>query len=235
MTAIFQSTSQALHVSFLVMSNEPRQKNVLRQALIRHIEELRNPSPGLLDWLSQLRGESSGTVNFGGLNMEEIRAQCAMVTQIVQDHLPAPEMHVIRARNIPSEAVEVGKDDERRPIYDYRFSGERQESFRFIADWLNKAGAYNSIGSTALLYLVSRSFAERREVRASFREISKECGANYLIYYRLYPKVKEAIASLEGLATARLTHHFERTGLVESGFVDTSREVKVWRFAGGAR
>jgi len=230
MKAIFESTTQALHVSFLIMAVEPRQKNALRQALIRYIEEVRSPSANLLDWLNQLRGESSGTVDFSGLTMDEIRAQCAMVTQIVRDHLPAPEMHAVRARHVPCEANEVGKDENRRPIYDYRFSDERQESFRFVADWLNKAGAYDGIGKDALMYLVAKACSERREVRPSFRDIAKECGANYQTYYRAYPNVRESIGSLEGLATARLTHHFEKTGLVESGFVDTSREIKVWRF-----
>ncbi|MDB6119305.1 MAG: sigma-70, region 4 family protein, partial [Verrucomicrobiaceae bacterium] len=96
--AIFRSTGQALHVSFLIMSVEARQKNALRMALIQIIEAVEHLTTKQESWLKQLRGDASGTVNFGGLDAYEVRAQCAMVTTAVRDHLPGPERDVVWAR-----------------------------------------------------------------------------------------------------------------------------------------
>lgn len=129
--AIFQTTGQALHVSYLIMSVEARQKNALRMALIQIIESVELPNNRLKAWLAQLRGESSGTVNFDGLDAYEVRAQCAMVTQVVKDHLPGPERYAVIGAytKLPLEKAEAVRylsnyikpeaDSRQRLLFDY--------------------------------------------------------------------------------------------------------------------
>lgn len=95
--AIFESVGQALHVSFLIMANEAQQEAPLRKALMRMLESL-DLSEGQNDWLQQLRGEKIGTVNFGGLSSNEVRAQCALVVSAVASKLPDPEKWCIQAK-----------------------------------------------------------------------------------------------------------------------------------------
>lgn len=129
--AIFNSTSQALHVSFLVVSVDPKRGNSLRQALIRIIESVELPSARLKAWLSQLRGEPSGTVNFAGLDPFEIRGQCAMLTQAARDHLFGPEraaviasytrddIEMATAVQYLSNYIQPEADSRTRLLYDY--------------------------------------------------------------------------------------------------------------------
>jgi len=95
MDTIFASTGQAVHVAFMVMSQPAMQAAPFRKALIRAMESIRLEGHQR-EWLDQLRGAPSETVNFGGLTGDEVRAQCVMVTQAVK-HLPAAEMWTLQA------------------------------------------------------------------------------------------------------------------------------------------
>jgi hypothetical protein len=94
---IFEDASQAVHVAFLVMAQPARQDAPFRKALIRSMESI-NLSTSQRHWLDQLRGEPSGKVNFGGLDMNEVRAQCVMIQQAVATKLPDPERWVLQAK-----------------------------------------------------------------------------------------------------------------------------------------
>lgn len=96
MEAVFASTRQAVHMAFVVMSQPMQQDALLRRALIRVMESTHLDGQRR-EWLEQLRGAPSSTVNFAGLTGDEVRAQCAMVTQAVAQ-LPSPEAWVIQAR-----------------------------------------------------------------------------------------------------------------------------------------
>lgn len=96
MEAIFGSTGQAVHVAFMVMSQPAMQDAPMRKALIRVLESIRLGKQQRA-WLDQLRGQPSESVNFGGLSGDEVRAQCAMITQAVR-HLPNPEMWTLQAK-----------------------------------------------------------------------------------------------------------------------------------------
>jgi hypothetical protein len=96
MEAIFGSTGQAVHVAFVVMSQPAMQDAPMRKALIRVLESIRIDDKQRA-WLDQLRGQPSESVNFGGLSGDEVRAQCAMITQAVK-HLPKPEMWTLQAK-----------------------------------------------------------------------------------------------------------------------------------------
>lgn len=95
--AVFENVGQAVHVSFLIMAQEAKQDAPLRAALIRAMESVQL-SGRQRCWLDQLRGASSGSINFGGLDGNEVRAQCAMVLQAVKHRLPKTEMWLLQAK-----------------------------------------------------------------------------------------------------------------------------------------
>jgi hypothetical protein len=209
---VFESIGQALHVSFMVMANEARQGGPLRKALIQMMDQQRTLTAKQRDWMNQLIGEKSeGTVDFSGLTADEIRGQCAMVTQIVKDHLTEPEMHAIRARFIPTAMEEIGRDDG-RPVYRYYFSQDRVTSLMWLSQWI--APNFAGINRFLLDHLVTRTFAERREVRHTFRDLADRLGGNHMTYARLHPKVAAHLQSIEVQALMRLTPLFQRTGLI---------------------
>ena len=104
--AVFESVGQAVHVSFLIMAQEATQDAPLRKALMRAMETIRL-SPNQQHWLEALRGVGGGTVNFEGLDSNEVRAQCAFVTQAVKSRLPKPEMWVLQAKFGQTEFEDV--------------------------------------------------------------------------------------------------------------------------------
>jgi hypothetical protein len=106
---IFEDAGQAVHVAFLVMAQPARQDAPFRKALIRSMESI-NLSPGQRHWLDQLRGEASGKVNFGGLDMNEVRAQCVMIQQAVATKLPDPERWVLLAKYGEIEFEDVAEE-----------------------------------------------------------------------------------------------------------------------------
>lgn len=104
--AIFASTGQAVHVAFLIMAQPAQQDGPLRKALIRVMESIQLTS-NQRHWLDELRGASGGTVNFGRLDGNDIRAQCAMITQAVATSLPPAERWVLQAKFGQAEFEDV--------------------------------------------------------------------------------------------------------------------------------
>jgi hypothetical protein len=107
---IFEDAGQAVHVAFLVMAQPARQDAPFRKALMRSMESI-NLSKEQRHWLDQLRGEASGRVNFAGLDMNEVRAQCVMITQAVATKLPDPERWVLLAKYGGIEFEDIAADD----------------------------------------------------------------------------------------------------------------------------
>jgi hypothetical protein len=107
--AIFSNAGQAVHVAFLIMAQEATQDAPLRKAIIRVMESIKLDSAQQRGWLDQLRGTGGGTVNFAGLSSDEIRAQCALITQSVKK-LPAAEMWVLQAKYGQTEFEDVRDD-----------------------------------------------------------------------------------------------------------------------------
>lgn len=96
MDAMFANVGQAVHVAFLVMSQPAMQQAPFRKALIRAMESIKLEGYQQ-EWLEQLRGTPSDSVNFGGLTGDEVRAQCVMIKQAVA-HLPDPERWALQAK-----------------------------------------------------------------------------------------------------------------------------------------
>lgn len=205
MDSVFQTTGQALHVSYLIMSVEARQKNSLRQALIQIIEGVEEPSPRLKAWLEQLRGVSSGTVNFGGLDPYEVRAQCAMVTQAVKDHLPGPERDVIWCR--------------------YGFQLERSGGVRGLGDYVLPQMTFgDKVAIHALVY--GHFCPQMRSKGLSLQEISKERNIHTKTLRRAATIIGNTARILENMAVERLTPMFERDGLVEPAYPEIREPYK---------
>lgn len=107
---IFEDAGQAVHVAFLVMAQPARQEAPFRKALIRSMESIRL-STKQRHWLDQLRGEPSGRVNFEGLDMNDVRAQCALITQAVATRLPGPERWVLLAKYGQTDFEDIVDDE----------------------------------------------------------------------------------------------------------------------------
>lgn len=75
--AMFRSTSQALHFSYMIQAYEVSVENIMSKAIRAIMKEL-----GIWN-----EGDPS-TVDFSGLSPLEIRGQCAMIRAIVRDRLP---------------------------------------------------------------------------------------------------------------------------------------------------
>jgi len=211
--AIFQTTGQALHVSYMILSQEARQNGALRKAILQIMSQLDTLTARQRDWMNQLIGEPSGTVNFGGLSADEVRAQCAMVTQAVKDHLPAPEMWAIHARFIPTEFEDMGRDEEGRVIKRFFYSQERVDAIVGLSAYLQPL--FPAIHGVALDMMIARAFANHAKIEISFRELAENFGGSHMTYARANKSLVEKLRELELMAVRRLTPMFERTGLVE--------------------
>lgn len=200
--AIFQTVWQALHLSFLIMSLEARQKNALRMALIQIMEAIEHPTAKQSAWLDQLRGTGGGTVNFAGLDPYEVRAQCAMVTQAVRDHLPPPEKFAIWTR--------------------FGTQTERAAGVAGLADYMKPHLNFgDEIAIRALVY--GHSVPGMRQKGLSYPEIAKERGINARTLRRGAAVIASTCRILESMAVERLRPMFERDGLVEC--VDQSKRA----------
>ncbi len=109
--AIFENAGQAVHVAFLVMAQEAMQDAPFRKALIRAMESIHLDGKQT-HWLDQLRGEKSGTINFGGLTNGDVRAQCALITQAVTTNLLPVERWVLQAKYGETEFEDVADNSD---------------------------------------------------------------------------------------------------------------------------
>lgn len=209
MEAIFRDTRQALHVSFLIMSTDPRAKNVFRTALIRIMEMQPSLTKRQQAWLEQLIGDvSDSTVNFAGLNGDDVRAQCAEVASAVNSKLADVEKWAVIAR-----FGQMG--DERLPtgVKRFFFMRERSEAIQSLSGWL--APAFDDISVMALDCMLARLYANHAKVDISFRDLAKAFGANHMTYKRAFDKISVRMREVENRAIDQLTPYFDRTGLIE--------------------
>lgn len=112
---IFEDAGQAVHVAFLVMAQPAMQDAPFRKALIRSMESI-NLNMTQRHWLDQLRGTRApdaepSRVNFGGLDMNDVRAQCALITQAVATKLVGPERWVLLAKYGQTDFEDVVDDE----------------------------------------------------------------------------------------------------------------------------
>jgi hypothetical protein len=219
--AIFENAGQAVHVAFLVMSQPAMQDAPLRKALIRIMESINLVDGNQRNWLDQLRGTPSGSINFSGLSGEEIRAQCAMVTQAVKTKLPNVEMWVLQAKYGETEYEDVGMrpaGDHQLPAPDHRttrrfaFSAERIAAITGLSDYFQPL--LPRIKPLALDCMLGRMFANHKKIEISTRDLAAQFGGSHMKYMRASCKLKNHIRIIEQKAIARLEPLFMKNGVI---------------------
>ncbi|WP_234775193.1 hypothetical protein [Paraburkholderia tropica] len=214
MNAIFQSTEQALHVGFLVTSLPSRQKNAFRVALIQALEALPKLGKDQEKFLTYLRGDApDGSINFGGLTSDEVRAQCAMVVACVRDQLPEPERYAtwIRyARGIPAQprTAQRAADPGVPP------SMEWKRGVFGMATYLRPTVNLQN-RETIMALIAAHAFPNQREQEFTYQRISKHYGVPVRTLERAAFTIRKRLRGLENQAVERLKPMFERDGLVE--------------------
>lgn len=208
--AIFENAGQAVFVAYQIMSQEAMQDSPIRKALIRAMESI-HLSPRQTVWLAALRGQKSETINFGGLQGADVRAQCVMVMQSLKSRLPAPEMWALQAKYGVIETETVQDDPTQPPRVRFAFSPERIEAIKGLSDWL--VPSYPQIKPFAMDYVLGRIYADHKKVDISSRDLAKMFGGNHTMYLRATRKIKAQLRALEAKALARLEDHFSRQGV----------------------
>ncbi|MBB2918316.1 hypothetical protein [Cupriavidus alkaliphilus] len=197
MDAIFQYTEQALHVSFLILSQPAMADGQMRRALIRAMEGVSSLTGRQQSWLQQLRGEpGAGRIDFGGLDMLETRGQCAMVVTAVRSKLPRPEMGAVLAR--------------------YAIGKEKAEGVRILAGYAKDVCGIHTY--EPVFHLIARHYAPRN-VKCdgmSVRDIGDKWGVNRGKVQRAAKWMATHFAALEARAVERLGAAFREHAVVSS-------------------
>jgi hypothetical protein len=211
--AIFASTGQAVHVAFLIMSQPAQQDAPLRKALIRVMESIQLTN-NQRNWLDDLRGTASGSVNFAGLSSLDVRAQCVMITQAVKDRLPETEMWVLQAKFGQTDFESLDDDQlprTKEPRRRYAFSRERIAAIKGLSDWF--APMFPRLKPLAIDCLLGRIFVNHKKLDIGVRDLADSFGGSHMKYQRATVKMKRHIAQLEQLAFDRLEPFFIEHGV----------------------
>ncbi|CAJ0698761.1 hypothetical protein [Ralstonia holmesii] len=194
MTAMFNDTTQALHVSYLVLSLPPRQKAPFRNMLIQLLEAIEFPTAAQERWLAELRGVA-GPFDPDRLTMDEFRAQCAMVTDAARTRLPAPEYAAILAR--------------------FGHGPEKLQGCKRLAVFARRSSGLTAL--TLLLEMTIRHYLskeERAREDLTFRALGERHHVSKDKVFRAAKWMEQNFRSLENLALARLEPKFISHGLI---------------------
>lgn len=224
--AVFATAGQAVHVAFVIMAQEAQQDAPLRRALLRVMESINLPDGNQRNWLEQLRGTASESVNFSGLDPCDVRAQCAMITQAVRTKLPNPEMWAIQAKFGQTDFEDVNGvalDDGQyppplkcryKPARRYAFSPERIDAIKGLSDWI--APSFPTIKGLALDCMIGKIYANHKKIEISFRELAAAFGGSHMVYARAYKAMRNRLRILEEKGIDRLAPHFYEQGLIDN-------------------
>ncbi|MGF6878372.1 hypothetical protein [Paraburkholderia sp. MM5477-R1] len=202
---IFESTPQALHVSFLILSQPAMQKIQMRAALIRAMEALPDLSGPQRCWLDRLRGARSSNVCFGELDMLEVRGQCSLIVAAVTDRLPRPERAALLARFGAGPEKGLG-------------------IMLLVAYARSRAGITSRRVLTAL---VMRHYAPRKSLDGmSIRDLADRLKVDRNKLFRAARWMACHFAVLESMGIERLHRIFERDGVVEEDPAEHDEAVK---------
>ena len=191
--AVFQTTGQALHLSYLMLSLPGMERNAMRVALIRAMEFTPRLNSRQSQWLDQLRGTPSGTVDFDGLTMMEVRGQCSMVTSAVASRLPSAERGAILAR--------------------FGIGAEKGDGVQALVRYARRSCGISAYGPVYLL--AARHYLSRtRREGLSLRDIADKHGLTKHAVDVASRWMAKHFASLELLAMQRLQAVFLADGLV---------------------
>lgn len=116
MSQIFMSVPRALHFAYLIQAYEASPESLMARIMRQHVEDCDIWEP-----------RKARTVDFGGLNALEIRAECAGIRGHIERVLPDLERAVIKARYGLTDYTDDG--GERR----FFFSTARAEAIQYLA------------------------------------------------------------------------------------------------------
>jgi hypothetical protein len=209
-TAIFETTNQAIHVAYTIMAQGVSQDGMLRRALIRMLEDMDHLTDALEDWLQELRGSRSGTVNFEGLTSTDVRAQCSMIVHAIKARLPEAEKWAVQARYTVTD-VECVAGTKR-----YAFSSQKIEAIKALSDWLHGSARFKSVPGAVLDCMLAKLYANHSQTSISFRDLEANFGGAKSTYQRTFTDIKASLLPLELMAISRLTPYFQQQGIVRN-------------------
>lgn len=185
MTAVFTSTRQALHVSFLLEvmpATAKSQMQMVIEQMMRHA--------GISEELER----HERTIDFRGLSPLEVRGQCAMVCGVVRDHLAEPERGAVWTK--------------------YGMRRRQVEGVQILAEYIEPMlTVRNRDAHQAMIW--GRFGREINRDVFSIRKIASELGLHATTVARDQQKIVQVQRALEGKALMRLDSLFESTGLIE--------------------
>jgi len=215
---VFKTVGQALYLAFVMEVTAPSTPSPT-ETLIKDLMEQRYglaPIP-----------IAERSINMGGMNPQELRAQCAMIRASVNDHLASQERDTIWARF--GHQTRPGPFDDRtmRPT---TIIGWRPTGVRNLRD--HYGSLCNTQSDDAILALIwaiyvpgirqfpgesPRAFTARlkkRENEWSLRGIEKEYGTSKSVLHRDQQMLRKLLHGVEMQAQAKLEDLFTRTGLI---------------------
>lgn len=194
MEAVFMTTGQAVHVSFLMLSLPAMEENQFAKALISAMESARELSKQQEVWLDRLRGQRSDTVNFGGLSMLEVRGQCSFITDAVKKRLPRYELGLMLAK--------------------YGIGDDKGSGVEALVDFSRRACGINAYAPVYKL-VAGRFLPKNDREGLSYRDIGHDHNLSKDKVFRAAKWMAHHFASLELLAIERLQRSFLAHGVVE--------------------
>jgi hypothetical protein len=190
MSSIFMSVPRALHFAYLIQAYEAAPESIMARIMRAHVEDCDIWEP-----------RKAKTIDFGGLNALEVRAECAGIRATVERVLDGVDLAVIRARYGLTEYVD--EDGERR----FFFSRERAKAIENLAS-LVFVPQYPEEKQTVLDLLVARHFASRKTTPITLRAIADAFGKSHTHYGRIAKRIEEQLIAIENRALDALTPHF---------------------------
>lgn len=193
---VFNSARHALGVSFLMA--------VLPASM-------RSPTWSAIEYLMREAGvvieddrNGDRPLNFAGLSAMEVRAQCAMVTAAVRDHLPEPEWRAIEAW--------------------YAHDARKAEAVSYLCDWCGPHWTIESRPARMLVTWRANVTDGSKAARfCSVRDIEGEHGIPKSTAQRQVAKISKVCSSLRQHGIAQLEALFEAGGLIEGQGAQVSR------------
>lgn len=196
MTAIFQSTTQAIHFAYVIQAYEASAESQMGKIIRRMLLE-----QGVIDGTRQ---ESS--VKFDGLSALEIRGQCAMIRAAIDIHLSDSEAAALKAKYGMTNIRDIGGQRI------YTFSDERSAAMKVLCDVFSPA--HSSLPVASVMCLIARVCAEQKAVRPTFQQIQDSAGGSLGTLHKAYRQIRERLKHLEYAAVDKLQPVFEAEGLV---------------------
>lgn len=200
---VFKTVGQCLYLAY-VMEVTPPSTPSPTETLIR-------------DLMKQRYGEapvpqSERSINMGGMNPLELRAQCAMIRASVNDHLAGQERDAICARfgHQMTRAVAVRN---LRDHYGSLCNTQHQEAILGLVWAIYVPGVRQFPGESP------RAFNLRRTKRAnewSVRGLEKTYGVSKSVLHRDQQMLRTLLHGVEMLGQGKLEELFARTGLIEN-------------------